>query len=373
MLNKPSLPTRRVLLWIAFAGLVLGIVLYWEQLLVVFKTISTVLRPVLAAIVIAFFVNLPMRLYERGLLKLMRKAEFKHKEGLCRGLAMLLAFLSFVAVLVLASSLLYPQLRDSVKLLISNLPEYEQNLVEWGQTYLPEMELESRITEAYTQLVKNFPDKISTIVPQLFSFTSSAASAVTDSVLALMLSFYLLVSKDKLVRQTKSILTTYVPRIAKHVLPVATLLNDKFRRFLGGQCTEAIILGMLCFIGMSILGLPYAPLVSTLMGVTAVVPIFGAIVGALISAFIILMDNPLQALIFLVFITTLQQVEGNLIFPRVVGDSIGLSGLWVLLAVIIGGGLWGIPGIFIGIPVMSVIHDLVREDMKRRREAKQRI
>lgn len=126
---------------------------------------------------------------------------------------------------------------------------------------------------------------------------------------------------------------------------------------------------MLCFIGMTVLSLPYAPLVSTLVGVTAVIPIFGAYIGAIVSAFLILMDNPLSAVIFLVFLVVLQQVEGNLIYPRVVGDSIGLSGLWVLLAVIVGGGFFGIPGIFVGIPVMSVIYDLVREDLARRRAA----
>ena len=184
-----------------------------------------------------------------------------------------------------------------------------------------------------------------------------------------MLSFYLLLSKNKLVRQAKSVLNAYAPRLARVVLPVATRLNDKFRKFLGGQITEAVILGMLCFIGMTVLSLPYAPLVSTLVGVTAVIPIFGAYIGAIVSAFLILMDNPLSAVIFLVFLIVLQQVEGNLIYPRVVGDSIGLSGLWVLLAVIVGGGFFGIPGIFVGIPVMSVIYDLVREDLARRRAA----
>jgi predicted PurR-regulated permease PerM len=166
----------------------------------------------------------------------------------------------------------------------------------------------------------------------------------------------------------RKLLRTYAPRIAERVLPVCTLVNEKFRRFLGGQLTEAAILGILCFIGMSILSLPYAPLVSTLVGVTAVIPIFGAFIGVIPSAFIILMDNPLQSFIFIVFIIILQQVEGNLIYPRVVGDSIGLSSLWVLLAVVIGGGLWGIPGIFVGIPLMSSIYDLIRNDLKRRSE-----
>ena len=287
---------------------------------------------------------------------------------------MLLSFLTFVAVLVFVVALLYPQLRQSVTQLVRSLPEYGRRLIEWSQEYLPGLDLETRIQEFMQKYMTMdaLQDLLSNAAPHLFSLTSSTASVITDFVLALMLSFYLLLSKNKLVRQAKSVLNAYAPRLARVVLPVATRLNDKFRKFLGGQITEAVILGMLCFIGMTVLSLPYAPLVSTLVGVTAVIPIFGAYIGAIVSAFLILMDNPLSAVIFLVFLVVLQQVEGNLIYPRVVGDSIGLSGLWVLLAVIVGGGFFGIPGIFVGIPVMSVIYDLVREDLARRRPGERR-
>lgn len=318
--------------------------------------------------VIAFFINLPMRGYERMLGKLLRKTGVPAKDKLCRACGMVLSFLTFAAILTLAVALLYPQLRDSIKLLISNLPGYEENLVQWVDEYLPDLQLSEHIPEYYAKLIKALPDMLSTAAPHLFNFTTSAASVVTDSFIALVLSFYFLISKDRLLEHARKLLRTYAPRIAERVLPVCTLVNEKFRRFLGGQLTEAAILGILCFIGMSILSLPYAPLVSTLVGVTAVIPIFGAFIGVIPSAFIILMDNPLQSFIFIIFIIILQQVEGNLIYPRVVGDSIGLSSLWVLLAVVIGGGLWGIPGIFVGIPLMSSIYDLVRNDLKRRSE-----
>jgi predicted PurR-regulated permease PerM len=367
-MNKPSHSTCRMLGLIAFAGLTLGVVLNWDAVLHIFSGVSSVFRPVILAIVIAFFINLPMRNFERWLMKLLGRTKLKYKETLCRALGMILSFLTFAAILTLAVSLLYPQLRDSITLLVHNLPAYETNLIDWAQTYLPDLDLATRISEGYAKMLEGIPKLVSTIAPHLYSFTASAASVVTDSVIALVLSFYFLISKDKLVRQVKTIVRTYAPRAAKRVLPIATMLNDKFRRFLGGQLTEAAILGMLCFIGMSVLGLPYAPLVSTLVGVTAVIPIFGAFIGTIPSAFIILMDNPLQSLIFIIFIIALQQVEGNFIYPRVVGDSIGLSGLWVLLAVVIGGGFWGIPGIFVGIPVMSAVYDIVRSDLKRRKE-----
>ena len=367
-MKKLTPQTRRVMGWIAFAGLTLGIVLNWSKVLSILSVVFSVLRPVIIGMVIAFFINLPMRGYERMLGKLLRKTGVPAKDKLCRACGMVLSFLTFAAILTLAVALLYPQLRDSIKLLISNLPGYEENLVQWVDEYLPDLQLSEHIPEYYAKLIKALPDMLSTAAPHLFNFTTSAASVVTDSFIALVLSFYFLISKDRLLEHARKLLRTYAPRIAECVLPVCTLVNEKFRRFLGGQLTEAAILGILCFIGMSILSLPYAPLVSTLVGVTAVIPIFGAFIGVIPSAFIILMDNPLQSFIFIVFIIILQQVEGNLIYPRVVGDSIGLSSLWVLLAVVIGGGLWGIPGIFVGIPLMSSIYDLVRNDLKRRSE-----
>ena len=367
-MKKLTPQTRRVMGWIAFAGLTLGIVLNWGKVLAILSVVFSVLRPVIIGMVIAFFINLPMRGYERMLGKLLRKTGVPAKDKLCRACGMVLSFLTFAAILTLAVALLYPQLRDSIKLLISNLPGYEENLVQWVDEYLPDLQLSEHIPEYYAKLIKALPDMLSTAAPHLFNFTTSAASVVTDSFIALVLSFYFLISKDRLLEHAQKLLRTYAPRIAERVLPVCTLVNEKFRRFLGGQLTEAAILGILCFIGMSILSLPYAPLVSTLVGVTAVIPIFGAFIGVIPSAFIILMDNPLQSFIFIVFIIILQQVEGNLIYPRVVGDSIGLSSLWVLLAVVIGGGLWGIPGIFVGIPLMSSIYDLIRNDLKRRSE-----
>lgn len=367
-MKKLTPQTRRVMGWIAFAGLTLGIVLNWSKVLSILSVVFSVLRPVIIGMVIAFFINLPMRGYERMLGKLLRKIGVPAKDKLCRACGMVLSFLTFAAILTLAVALLYPQLRDSIKLLISNLPGYEENLVQWVDEYLPDLQLSEHIPEYYAKLIKALPDMLSTAAPHLFNFTTSAASVVTDSFIALVLSFYFLISKDRLLEHARKLLRTYAPRITERVLPVCTLVNEKFRRFLGGQLTEAAILGILCFIGMSILSLPYAPLVSTLVGVTAVIPIFGAFIGVIPSAFIILMDNPLQSFIFIVFIIILQQVEGNLIYPRVVGDSIGLSSLWVLLAVVIGGGLWGIPGIFVGIPLMSSIYDLVRNDLKRRSE-----
>ena len=213
-MNEHRKSLRRWLLLIAFAGLTLGVVLYWKDVLGIFSHISAVLRPILIAIVISFFVNLPMRIYERWFMRIFQNLNFRFKDTLCRTAGMVLSFLTFIAVVVLAVSLLYPQLRDSIKLLIDSFPTYQQNLLEWTQTYLPELELDARLQQEVSKFIAGIPDMISRYAPQLFSFTSSAASVITDSVFALFLSFYFLITKDKLVRQCNTLLTTYVPRAA---------------------------------------------------------------------------------------------------------------------------------------------------------------
>ena len=193
-MKKLTPQTRRVMGWIAFAGLTLGIVLNWSKVLAILSVVFSVLRPVIIGMVIAFFINLPMRGYERMLGKLLRKIGVPAKDKLCRACGMVLSFLTFAAILTLAVALLYPQLRDSIKLLISNLPGYEENLVQWVDEYLPDLQLSEHIPEYYAKLIKALPDMLSTAAPHLFNFTTSAASVVTDSFIALVLSFYFLIS-----------------------------------------------------------------------------------------------------------------------------------------------------------------------------------
>ena len=158
------------------------------------------------------------------------------------------------------------------------------------------------------------------------------------------------------------------PQRVEKILSVGRLSNRIFSKFVSGQCTEAVILGLLCFTGMSIFSMPYAMMISVVVGVTALIPMFGAFIGAGIGAFLILMVDPMQAVWFLIYIVVLQQLEGNLIYPRVVGKSVGLPGLWVLVAVTIGGNLWGVMGILLSVPVCSVVYSLFRQLVRRSEE-----
>ena len=200
------------------------------------------------------------------------------------------------------------------------------------------------------------------------NLASSIGSGVVRFFIALVFGIYALASKEKLSRQVKQLVYAYLkPRTADRIYHVCNVANETFSNFIVGQCTEAMILGVLCIIGMSIFRFPYAVMVGTLVGATALLPIIGAYLGAIVGAIMVLTQSgPLQMLLFVVFIIVLQQIEGNLIYPKVVGSSVGLPGIWVLAAVTIGGSLNGIFGMLIGVPLAATIYRLLREDSQKR-------
>ena len=200
------------------------------------------------------------------------------------------------------------------------------------------------------------------VISSTFNAAASVVNGTINFFLGLIFAFYLLSQKEKLMVQTKRFLYAFFPeKKMDSILRVGSLANKTFSNFISGQCTEAVILGVLCFIGMSVFRFPYALMISVLVGFMSLIPIFGAFIGVAIGAFLILMVSPLKALWFVVFFIVLQQVEGNLIYPRVVGNSIGLPAIWVLVAVIVGGSAMGILGMILFIPLCSVLYALLRE------------
>lgn len=212
---------------------------------------------------------------------------------------------------------------------------------------------------------------LTNLVPALVDVTKGITSGVTNLFLTLVITVYFIISKDKLVKQTKRMMYAFTPDKANDYLThVAAIANRTFASFISGQLIEAVIIGVLCYIGCLILRFPYAPILSVIIGCTNVIPIFGAIMGVGISALLVAFVNPIQGLFFIVFGICLQQFESNLIYPRVVGNSVGLSGLWVLFAITIGGGLFGFMGMLLGLPAFAVCYTLLREEMNRRIEKK---
>ena len=224
----------------------------------------------------------------------------------------------------------------------------------------------SKINQIFTWLSSSMGG----FVTILLKTVTTLFSGVISLIMSIIFAIYLLFSKEKLARQFDTIMVHYMKSsIRDRILYIVRILDISFHRYIVGQCTEALILGVLCTIGMIILGLPYATMIGALIAFTALIPIAGAYIGAALGAFLILTQNPIDALIFLIFIVILQQFEGNVIYPKVVGASIGLPSVWVLTAVVIWSGILGIPGLLIGVPLTAAIYRIIKHDVKKRKAA----
>lgn len=216
------------------------------------------------------------------------------------------------------------------------------------------------------QFVKVLTSGLGSVMDVVIRTFTSVFSWIVTLFMAIIFSIYLLLGKENLKRQGKKLLRHYLPiKLCGNVFYVLNVLHDCFHRYIVGQCTEAAILGLLCMVGMTVLRLPYATMIGALVGFTALIPVAGAYIGAGVGAFLIVMVSPLKAVIFLIFIMILQQLEGNLIYPRVVGASLGLPGIWVLAAVTIGGGVMGVVGMLLGVPITAALYRIIRDDVNR--------
>lgn len=333
------------------------------------STLIGAASPLIIGCVIAYLVNIILIMYEKIYFpKSNNKIIKKSKRPIC----MLLSYLSLVAVIALVIVLVVPQFISCLELLISQIPDALSQVVEKLQHWeiLPDNIKESLGNIDWREKLEQFGGTISSGVGSIFNFLVNAVSSVFSGIvtgfISVIFSIYLLASKEKLTHQVDRVMEHYIKKSwyekIRHVLDV---LHTCFRKYFVCQCLEAIILGVLCTIGMLILNIPYAGMIGALIAITALIPIAGAYIGAIVGAFMILTVSPIKALIFLVFLIILQQLEENLIYPRVVGSSIGLPSFWVLAAITIGGGLFGIIGMIIGVPLAAALYKLLREDINK--------
>ena len=368
MILEISKKTLKNIFW----GVVGCIVLYWllhetERVKVVFSVIKGVLSPFVVGGVIAFIINVPMRSFE-GLLSRVKNNKLR------RIIALLLTFVAVLLVLALVFWLLIPQVAQTASTFADRLPTFFGNvqtkitgflnenpqLMEWvmQNTELESLNL-SAIIEKAVDMVGN---SVTAILSGAFTAIGVTASIVVNAVISIIFSLYCLFQKETLARQGRRLLYAFLPeRWCDRTIRILRLTNSTFSNFLSGQCLEVCILGCLFAVTMAIFRMPYIPLVSVLVAVTAFIPVVGAFAGCVIGAFFILVDNPLQAVWFVVMFLVLQQIENNLIYPRVVGTSIGLPGMWVLLAVAVGGEFMGVAGMFLMIPLVAVLYTVIRE------------
>lgn len=367
-LNKKNI--KRILLLVACA-----IILYWglNNLSTLGKLLGSffsLFSPLLIGVGIAYVMNLLLKAIERLWDMALKKAPELWRVKLKRPICLTATMLLFLGIIFAIFFILIPRLEEAGSTLIANVPGYITQIQNWWESLvdfaaehgvtLPELSM--NVEDATKFISKILSSDSGNVVNTTIDITTSILGALVNILLALVFSVYMLAQKETLISQSRRLLLAALPRKAgQRTMHILKLTNNAFSSFVTGQVTEAFILGSLCCIGMLILRLPYALPVSVIISFTSLIPIFGAWIGAATGAFLIVFVSPIKALTFLIFLLILQQVEGNLIYPKVVGKSVGLPGLWVLAAVTIGGGIFGMLGMLLGVPICSVIYALVQD------------
>lgn len=339
-----------------------------------------IMKPFLLGGVIAFVINLPMSFFEGKLFKT-DKMKGRKKEICCRikrPVSLVTAIAAVILVIAFVIVMVVPQLVNTVKVLASEIPVFTENVMKYLELLLaanPELAGNLKAVEIpqidWKELLQSIGKVLqSGVVSMLRSSVTVAGSVVSGTVnffVALVFSFYILLQKEKLGEQARRLIKAYTkPSVFEWVMKVAALLYRNFSNFITGQCMEAVILGTMFMVVMVVFQFPFAVMIGVLIAFTALIPVVGAFIGCAIGVFLILVAAPAKAFWFLVLFLLLQQIEGNLIYPHVVGNSVGLPSIWVLAAVTIGGSLMGVAGMLIFIPLLSTVYMLLREDVNRR-------
>lgn len=363
------------ILWIiTYAVLLVLFIIQFDEVRGLFWTVIGLFQPLFIGFAIAFVLNRPCQLfsqlYDRGLKKTKAK-------NLSRPLAVATSYLLMFVLIIAFFSLVLPKLVESIQIFLNSINGYMLNIQEWlnKQEWLDplfsSLHLENLDLSNFSDLIKGalngVMDTLTTAIPQLLTITSNIISIVVTGFLSIIFSVYMLSGKATLLSQCRRVLKAYAPpKVEAWVTDVVHLTANTFTAFVSGQLIEACILGGLTALGMLFIQADYAPLIGVIVGATALIPMVGAFLGGAVAAVLLIMVSPLKTLIFLIFLLCLQQFEGNVIYPRVVGNNVGLPAIWVLAAVTVGGGLFQFVGILVSVPVASVLYTLLRRDVHRR-------
>ena len=339
----------------------------WPNAVSLAGTVIGAASPLILGAGIAYVVNILMSFYESRWFPSSKNATVI---GSRRVVCMVLAYLSLLAVVVLIVALIVPQLVSCVRILLSEIPGAMTKAVAFIESLdivpqdliapLLAIDWQSKLLS----ILETLTSGVTNVMGAVISTVSSVFSALVTGLLAVIFSIYILLERETLKAQFGKLLRRFLnPKWQGRFCYVLHTVDDCFHRYIVGQCLEAVIIGVLCALGMGLLRLPYATMVGALVGFTALVPVAGAYIGAGVGAFMIMTVDPWQAVIFLVFLVILQQLEGNLIYPKVVGSSLGLPGIWVLAAVTVGGGILGIGGMLLGVPLAAAAYRILRDDV----------
>lgn len=349
-----------------------------EAAAALWRGVVAVATPFVLAAAFAFVVNLLLQPLERAWERLTRRV--RRLRGLKRPVCLALSVLIIGAALFVLMFIVLPGVADTIVTVAESAPHYARQLEGWrdqlnrwtGRYGVSVPELDLNAEELGASVREWLREKGPSVAAGALGFTTSVVNGAFNVVLGIVLGLYMLADKERLIRQSRRVLEAFLPATqARMALDVAQRTNATFSRFVTGQLLDALIVGLLCYGGMLALNLPHAGAVSVLVGATNVIPVVGVLAGTVVGAFLILVVHPVKALWFVVFIIVLQQVESNLIYPRIVGQSVGLPGMWVLAAVTVGGALFGILGMLLAVPTFSVLYSLLRDAVQRRLSAKQ--
>lgn len=374
---------KDILLIITFTVLLLCAAFNFEAVWAFLLRLVSFTSPVFAGLAIAYVLNILLRGFENKVFFFMKRSKRKFVRKLLRPISLILTFAVFLGIITILIAVVWPDLEETVISLSAKLPAYFNELKAWGIETLKDFHVDTGWLEeftvdwkAITNAAQSFfnADSTSAIIGGASSLVGSVAGGVMNMIFSFVIAIYFLAQKERICAFSVRMFRAFLPtKVCDGLFRVADISNNVFSNFIRGQCTEALIFGFLCYIGMLIFRFPYAGIISIVVGCTALVPIIGALIGEIFGTILILTVNPWQALLFLVFVLVLQQLEGSLIYPKVVGTSVGLPGILVFSAVIIGGNIGGIIYSLISVPICAVLYTLLREAMEKRAARKAEI
>lgn len=362
-----ELNVKNAILLITYTVILIAAMLHIKELAILLLKLFDLVRPFVYGFALAYIFNIPLSFFMKRLPLSIKKAR-----KLC---AVILSLLVIFIIFAFIFNIVVPQFVISIQTFIEAFPDYIVQTQELALEYLEKYALNDEIIKQVSvysvEIQRYLTEVLKNLLPALIDTTMGITNSIANLFMSIVIAVYITVSKNTLVNQVKRFGNAFIPEksfnLIKHIISLA---DKTFSNFISGQLIEAVIIGVLCYIGCLILRIPYAPIISVIIGCTNIIPIFGPIIGTAVCGVLILFVSPIQAIIFVIFGICLQQFESNLIYPKVVGTSVGLSGLWVLFAITVGGGLFGLIGMVLGLPTFAIVYALLKEEIARRIQVK---
>lgn len=371
---------KHAIILITYAVFLLFVIMNFSTVWNILSVILSVLMPFVVGFIVAFLVNLPYLYFsEKVFIGMSKRGKIAQK--MRKPLALVLAYLIIFGVIGFLIGILVPEIIDSVDKLITNFSIYSESFRKWLTDFMDRwfnIHLNNNsdifvfVNDIFSRLtgseLKNWLSEMSSsLMPSVFDVTKNVTTTIINLFMGVFISCYFMGCKEKLLYQSKKFIVAYIPdKIGNKIFEIGDLSNKIFGKYVYGKIIDSIIIGILCFIGMSIFGFDYAVLMSVIVAITNLVPVFGPIVGAVVTIFIMLMINPIEAIWFAIFLLVLQQLDGNFIGPKILGNSIGISGFWIMASVIIGSGLFGFWGMLLAVPIFSTLYVLLSRHVNSR-------